>query len=167
MLQRRKLSKNDKPHGTTPMEAALKFLTPKARTVREVERHLDDQQFGEYEIMQVIERLTELGYVNDLAYAEEFVRTRLNTKPVSKTKLRMQLEAHEIPADIIETALSSISAESETERAMLAAEKYLRQLTAFSGDELRERLLRRLISRGFSYDDSNAAVKALLEQQNR
>ena len=36
--------------GNTPMDAALKFLTAKARTVREMEDHLDSLNYGEYEV---------------------------------------------------------------------------------------------------------------------
>lgn len=163
MLQRGKKPEDAKQKGVTPMEAALKYLNPKARTVREVERYLDEQQFGEYEIMQVIDRLLELNYLNDKSYAEEFVRSRLATKPVSKMKLRMQMEAHELPADVITAALSTVSDADEQVHVRKVAEKFYRQLASLPEDELRERLLRRLISRGYSFDDANAAVRNLLE----
>ena len=63
--------------GNTPMDAGLKFLTAKARTVREMEDHLDSLNYGEYEVYQVVERLKELGYLDDAKYAADFVSTRL------------------------------------------------------------------------------------------
>ncbi len=87
------------------MDAALGYLGYRARTVREVERYLDEKQYGEYEIMQVIDRLAELGLVNDTAFAEEFVASRLRTKPVSRRHLRAQLYAHELAREVIDEAL--------------------------------------------------------------
>lgn len=74
------------------MDAALTYLGFRARTVREVERYLDEKQYGEFEIMQVVDRLTELGLLNDAQYAADFVDSRLRTKPVSRRILREQLD---------------------------------------------------------------------------
>ena len=59
------------------MDAAFQFLTTKARTVREMEEHLDSMNYGEYEVYQAVERLKELEYLNDEKYAADFVETRL------------------------------------------------------------------------------------------
>ena len=79
------------------MDAALRYLGYRARTVRELERYLDEQQFGEYEISQVIERLKELGLADDAKFAADFIESRLRTKPVSRRHLQEQLYAHELP----------------------------------------------------------------------
>ena len=108
-----------------PMDAALKFLAPKARTVaRNRNFTLINAQFGEFEIYSVIERLKELGYLDDKAYADEFIRSRLATKPVSRRKLREQLAGHQLDNDIINEALASVSDEAELENAMLIAQKF-------------------------------------------
>ena len=90
--------------GTTPMDAGLKFLTAKARTVREMEHHLESLNYSEYEVYKVDERLKELGYLDDAKYAADFVSTRLAAKPVSRRNLRAQLYTHKLPKDLIEAA---------------------------------------------------------------
>lgn len=50
---------------STPMDAALDYLSDRARTVREVEEKLDSLNYGEYEVNQVISRLIELKYLDD------------------------------------------------------------------------------------------------------
>jgi len=154
-----------KKRGQTPMDAALKYLTHRARTVREVERHLDDCNFGEYEIQQVVERLLELNYLNDESYAEEFVRSRLATKPVSRRKLREQLLSHEVPSDIVEAAIAQVPDNAEQENAAAIAEKFARQLSALDPEEARERIMKRLASRGYSYEDACRAVAAALAEE--
>ena len=46
--------------GRTPMDSALRFLGARARTIREVERHLDACEYGEVEVYETVERLKEL-----------------------------------------------------------------------------------------------------------
>lgn len=152
-------SDNKKVKGATPMDTALKLLSYKPRTIREVERHLDSKNFGEYEIQQVTERLIELGYVNDEAYAEDFIRSRLNSKPVSKNKLKEQLLAHEIDKSIIEQKLGELDSDGELGNALVVAEKFSRQFSELPEDEKRRRIYTRLINRGFSYDDAKKALE--------
>lgn len=148
----------------TPMDTALRFLAVRARTVREVERHLDDHQFGEIEVQQVIDRLLELNYLDDAAYAEEFIRTRLASKPLSRNKLKEQLLQHEIPLVVINKSLAVINDDQEREHALLIAKKYARQLSRYEPEELRERLMQRLAGRGFGYDESRRAIEEATQE---
>ncbi len=141
------------------MDAALRYLGARARTVRETERHLDACEYGEIEVYETIERLKELGLLNDAAYAEDFVRTRLATKPVSRAHLRQQLLSHETDADAIEHALSQIGESAEAQSAAAIAEKYARQYARLPKEEREEMVLRRLLARGYAYDDARAALR--------
>ena len=149
-----------KKNGNSAYDEALDFLTPKARTVREVENRLDECDYSEIEIMQTIERLLGNGLLDDRKYAADFVESRLNTKPVSRQKLREQLEGHFIEDDVIREALAVVSDETELSNARAVAEKFFRQ---FSSLPLTERLRRvglRLGSRGYSFDN----IKLLLAE---
>lgn len=151
---------------TGPMDAALKFLTPKPRTIRETELYLDKCQFGEFEVYSVIERLKEMGYLDDKAYADEFIRSRLATKPISRRKLREQLTGHQLDNDIINEALAYVSDEIELENAMLIAQKLDANMTGYNDDKF-ERIAKRLISRGFDYVVVKQCVSSLCENASR
>lgn len=146
------------------MDEALRFLGARARTAREMEHHLDRCEFGEVEIYETVERLKELNLLNDAAYAEDFVKTRLNTKPVSRAHLRMQLIEHEIEQNALENALLLVDDDQETRSAALIAEKYARQYAKLPQSERDELVLRRLTARGYTYDDARAALSALTEE---
>ncbi len=135
-----------------PMDAALDYLSLKARTVREVELKLDELNYGEYEIYQVVERLKELNYLNDSQYASDFVASRLRVKPVSRKKLREQLYLHFLPKEAIDTALEGIGDEAEHKNALAAAQKLMPQLSKLEKDEAKRRMVNRLAARGYGYD---------------
>ena len=154
-----------KSRGNSAYDEALYFLTPKARTVREVENHLDECDHSEMEIFEAIERLKNAGLLNDEKYAADFIESRLNTKPVSKMKLREQLIGHFIDQEIIDNALNSVSDDAELKNARAVAEKYFRQ---FEGREPSERLRRvglRLTSRGYGYDDVKTVLSELADNE--
>lgn len=150
----------------SPMDAALSFLTSRMRTVREVEEKLDDLQYGEGDILATVERLKELNLLNDAEYAREFVRSRLATKPVSRQKLYLDLRAHKLPEEVIVAALNELPKETEGDNAREVAKKFWRQMSGLEEPVRRERVLRRLMSRGFSTEASLAAIREAAEEED-
>ncbi len=148
----------------SPMDAALSYLSARMRTVREVEDKLDDLQYGEGDILVTVERLKELNLLNDEEYAREFVRSRLASKPVSRQKLYLDLKNHKVPEELIQTVLNELPEETEADNAREVAIKYWRQMSAIEEPIRRERVLRRLMSRGFSTEASLAAIRQAAEE---
>ena len=147
------------------MDAALTYLMARMRTVREVEEKLDDLQYGEGDILTTVNRLKELNLLNDAEYAREFVRTRLAAKPVSRQKLYMDLKVHKVPEELIRETLEELPTETEADNARKVAEKFWRQMSGLEESVRRERVLRRLMSRGFSTEASLAAIRQVAEDE--
>ncbi len=147
------------------MDAALAYLTDRMRTVREVEEKLDDLQYGEGDILSTVARLKELNLLNDETYAREFVRSRLATKPLSRQKLYLDLKTHRVPQELIEAVLNELPPETEADNAREVAGKFWRQMSRLEEEVRRERVLRRLMSRGFSTEASLAAMRAVEEEE--
>lgn len=147
------------------MDAALAYLTDRMRTVREVEDKLDEMQYGEGDILATVERLKELALLDDEEYAREFVRSRLATKPVSRQKLYMDLRAHKVSEELIEAVLGELPAGTEADNALAVARKFWRQMSCLEEHVRRERVLRRLTSRGFGTEVSLAAIRQASEEE--
>lgn len=110
--------------------------------------------------MQTVERLENAGLLDDEKYASDFIETRLNTKPVSKFRLREQLKGHFVPDDIIDDALINVADDTELENACQLVRKFTRQFSdQCSGEELERRIYSRLSSRGFSHETIQQAMK--------
>lgn len=143
--------------GLSPMDCALSYLTARDRTVREMQRHLDQKEYGEADVDAVIERLIELGLLNDRRYAEQFVATRLKTKPLSRAHLYRQLTEHGIDAAIVSETLDALADDGELENALAVARKFYRQFASLEPEKRRQRVLMRLQARGFGYDTCQKA----------
>jgi regulatory protein len=157
--------KQQTPGSLSPMEYALKYLALKDRSVAEMQTYLDGKEFGEADVDATVARLQELGLLNDARYAQRFVETRTASKPISRRHLREQLKGHGIGDADIEAALESVNDEDEAESARTVACKFLRQFRELAPEKRRERVLSRLIARGFSYDDARKAYEAALSEE--
>ena len=130
-----------------------------------MERHLDNCQYGEVEVYETVERLKELNLLNDEQYAEEFVRSRLASKPVSRSHLREQLRQHEVPEIILEKALDSVDESIELDNACQVVRIYMRQAGKLSEEERRQKVIQRVVSRGFSYGTARKALEQYLNKK--
>ena len=158
--------KRIKEHGSSAYDTALRFLAPKARTVREVELKLDEGNYSEGEIMQTVERRADAGLLNDEAYCRDFISSRLATKPVSKFRLREQLRGHFVPDEIIEAELASLPDDTELNNAVEVASKYMRQFNGIEDEtEKLRRVYARLQTRGYSHETIMKALRSAAESE--
>jgi regulatory protein len=73
------------------LEAALRFLELRARSVGEVRRRLTSAGYRPDLIQGAIERLVELGVLDDEAFARSWVESRDRARPRGERALRQEL----------------------------------------------------------------------------
>lgn len=102
----------------------------------------------------VLDRLEELGYLNDERYAEMYVRSCKTSKGYGPIKTRIKMKEKGIPSNIIDTHLNE-SDECWGDIARQARERKFGDLP-HDRDE-KNRQMRFLASRGFSFNQISKA----------
>ncbi|HKP75481.1 MAG TPA: RecX family transcriptional regulator, partial [Longimicrobiaceae bacterium] len=74
-------------------DAALSLLSYRARSAAELKRRLKRKGFDDATSASTVERLDELGVVDDAAFAESFVRDRVRLRPHGVRRLGQELRA--------------------------------------------------------------------------
>jgi regulatory protein len=136
------------------MERALRLLSYKPRSIAEMRSRLLEKDWADEEtVNQVIARLEELGYLNDEQFATSYASTRLNVKPLGRTRLRRDLQRKKLSAETVENALEeAFNVQSEEKLIERAIDKRLRTKGTPQTREESKKLFDYLIRRGFSYD---------------
>ncbi len=135
----------------------LNFLSYRPRTVKEVRDRL-----YQYEIRDVdkqnslIKRLAELGYLDDLKFAQWFIESRNTHRPRSIRYLSQELSSKGVSKDIIRDLTSHITGEDETIKQLLA--KKLGTNRSLSMVE-RQKIYSYLGRLGFAWDKIAQVVK--------
>ena len=144
-------------------DAALSLLSYRARTAAELTRRLKRKGYGEEVAEETVDRLGELGMVDDAAFAESFVRDRVRLRPQGRRRMKGELRAKGVDAETAEAAIAEVMAGEETcevELARAAAARWKPR----SGEEpaaARRRLHGFLARRGFGGD----AVRTVLREK--
>jgi regulatory protein len=148
----------------------LRLLTARSRTRAELSGQLAKRGYPNDVRDRVLNRLAAVGLVDDIDFAEQWVRSRRANAGKSKRALTAELEARGVDNDVITSATAGIDSGAERARAEQLVRVRL-QRENLDGDEMRvaRRLVAMLARRG--YDQTMAydvvSVQLNLELEHR
>jgi regulatory protein len=87
------------------LEAAARFLEPRARSVAEVRRRLSGAGYRPELVDGAIERLLELGMLDDEAFARAWVESRDRARPRGERAIRQELGLKGVDRSTIDLVL--------------------------------------------------------------
>ena len=139
-------------------QRALNFLSYRPRSVQEVRQNLAEKEFAQVTIEDTLERLEQVGLVDDLEFAHYWVEQRQLFRPRSAAMLRYELGQKGIDRDTIAAVLETVDEEN---LAYQAARRRAEQLSTLSPGDFRRKLGSFLARRGFPYSIVRATIDRL------
>ena len=143
-------------HATQLKHKTLDLLTRKPQSRWELERKLAEWGAGEEEVESICTRMEELGFLNDVTYAERVVH-HYAAKGYGVRKLRDELYRRGVPRELWDEALAGAEDPSE------AIDAFLQKKLAGrvpDRDELKK-LSDALARRGYGWEDIRSAIGRL------
>ena len=142
-------------------ESALLLLRYRDRSVSEMSRRLKQKGYADEIVEDVIGKLSEVGLLDDSKFAALFARSKIAEKSWGPAKLRNELYAKGIAADLIDATIASAYEENDQrELASGLLNRRLRGKSGFTREEIKKHtdFLRR---RGFSWDVVSDVIKEI------
>src|SRR3954463_5999942 len=145
----------------------LRLLTATARTRAELEGQLAKRGYPDDVSCRVLDRLVQVGLIDDVDFAEQWVRSRRVNAGKSKRALAAELRTKGVDDDVITAALDGIDADAERERAeQLVRDKLRREKLGDDDDtKVTRRLVGMLARRGYSQTMAFDVVKGELASE--
>jgi regulatory protein len=140
----------------TAFQAAMRLLAYRPRSEHELTSRLRAKSLTRQAIDHALNRLRDLGYVNDDAFARSYADTQQNARPRAGWVLARELRAKGVAPDMASVAVESFEDE---DLAYQAATRRSRQLQDLDKQTYRERLGAILTRRGFSYDVAGKTIE--------
>jgi regulatory protein len=139
-------------------EAALRFLSFRRRTEKEIRDKLRRKGFDDKVIRSTIEKLKSYDLVNDHEFATAWIKERLAYKPRGRRLLRQELWKKGIQKDVIDRAVEELCRD-ENQSALKVLKKAERRYRNLEPKVARRRMMGLLTRRGFSYETIKEALK--------
>jgi regulatory protein len=128
---------------------ALRKLTTRARTRHELDQALQAKNVPPDVKEAVLDRMQEVGLVDDASFAVDWVASRQRRRHLSRRTLRRELEAKGVEHGDIDRALDEVDFDSELGTARDLAQRKLATMTGLARDVQYRRLAGILGRRGF------------------
>ncbi|QNG19118.1 recombination regulator RecX [Rhodococcus triatomae] len=130
-------------------EICLRLLADRARSRGELADRLRRREFAPDVVDRVLDRLTEVGLIDDADFAREWVRSRHTYSGKGKRALAVELRRKGIGPDDAAQALDLIDREDERARAGELVDRKLRSVSLDDREKATRRLVGMLARRGF------------------
>lgn len=140
---------------------AVSYLAGRMRSEQEIRIYLAKKETDQPVIQEVIHKLMDQKYIDDLEFANAYVRTQINTTDKGPDLIRGELKQKGIKTSLADIALSEYSEENQQERAVKLAEKVMERNSRDSYKMIKQKIENLLIRKGYPYSVINRAVNEL------
>lgn len=144
---------------TRARNVLLHQLARSAKSTSQLRKILEQREIPTEIAEKVIERFTEVGLIDDAAYAETIVNSRRNYKGLAKSAIKRELNEKGVSQELVEEAISGITAEDDFESAKQLATRRYRQMAHLERDVRTRRLAGYLQRKGYGSNSVFAAIK--------
>jgi len=132
-------------------DSAAKLLAHKMRTRAELTERLVGRGIDEAAAEEAMDKLASYGYVNDAAFAKEYVRSAVQTGRWGRKAVEYRLKEKGLPQSVIDEALSEYTEEDEKEIAKKQFEAAAGRLKGAEAKIQRRKIYETLARHGFDY----------------
>ena len=137
----------------------LHQLARSAKSTSQLRKILEQREIPTDIAEKVLERFTEVGLIDDASFAETIVNSRRNYKGLAKSAIKRELNEKGVSQELVEEAVSGITAEDDFESAKQLATRRFGQMAHLEKDVRTRRLAGYLQRKGYASSAVFAAIK--------
>jgi len=144
-------------------QIALRLLESQPRTRAELERAMSRRGVPADAATAVLDRFTEVGLIDDEAFAAAWVTSRHSGRGLGRRALSQELRKRGVDDETVRQAVETVSADDERDAAVALVERRRRTMTGLPRDTQIRRLVGMLARKGFSQSLAMTVVLEALE----
>jgi regulatory protein len=157
------VSHNLKPEGNPDFDRALlislRYLQSRDRLQKEVENKLNEKDFSQEIIDQVINYLIQARFVNDERYVELFIESKSRIRGYGPHRLKQDLYRKGAPVELVDKYLSQMEPEDQLSKAIHLLQK------KYTNGAPYEKAARYLYGKGYSSEVIKEAINQFFTSQ--
>ncbi|MFI5534421.1 regulatory protein RecX [Kitasatospora sp. NPDC051853] len=143
----------------------LRLLTGAAKTRKQLAGALAKREIPEEVAEQVLDRLQEVGLIDDAAFAEAWVESRHNARGLGRRVLSQELRQRGVAPELAERALAQVDEDDEEAAAREFVRRRLRTMRGLDDQAKLRRLVGALARRGYAEGLAFRLAKEALEAE--
>ncbi len=137
---------------------SLHYLGFRMRSEYEVKKKLLDAEYGEAVVLEVIQKLHSLGFLNDESFSKALLETQKKTGKKGPRAIQQELKKKGIDKKLQKEVLDTYTEEDQTQIAQALAEKIANQQSSKTPRQVKQKIQDTLLRKGYSYDIISKAI---------
>lgn len=160
------LTDEERAEETRAKNICLRLLADSARPRAGLAQKLTQRGISPAAIERVLDRFTEVGLIDDQAYAQAYVRSKHQERSLSRWALRSELRRKGLDDEVVEIAAEAVDPATEEITATRLIQRRAAAALGAGPEAARRRLLALLDRRGYPAELSIRVVDAVLARQD-
>ena len=150
------------------LNIALRFLSFRSRSEKEVRDSLIKKQASNDTIEQIVEWLKDHKFLDDKEFARRFIEQRIKLRPRGMRVIKMELKQKGISQKIIEEITVKNEGEEDDELAMARriVEKKIMKYKGLEKKDIYQKLGSHLASKGFNWDTIKQSIDSCINNSS-
>ncbi|MCF6139308.1 recombination regulator RecX [Pseudalkalibacillus berkeleyi] len=140
------------------LNMAMNYLSYRMRSMDEIRQYLIKKEFEPHTAESVIERIKELGYLDDMEFSKMFIRSKVMTTKKGPKALKQDLKQKGVDDLTIENALTIYTEEEQVDEATKLVEKKAKQSKKLSEHALKQKIGQVLQQKGYAWSIIEQAI---------
>ena len=142
---------------------ALKLLSYRMRSLAELKQRLQQKDFPDVDVEQLLSDFEKKNYLNDVEFAFAFSRDKVKNKGIGPLALKSELFPFKLNEEMVENTVAKIYNDYSIDSLLEShlKKRKIKKNTNLLGSE-KNRLLQFLYRKGFSWDD----ISRLMQKHN-
>lgn len=130
--------------------SCLKLITIRLRSTYEIRKYLSKKEITKEEEEYIINKLTNIGYLNDKAFIKAFILDKINLTKSGPYKIIKELKEHQIDSELIYQYLNNEEFNNLfNEKLSKLITKSIKANKSYSGNILKQKIYNNLINLGY------------------
>jgi len=154
-VKRKKLSREDLFE--IYLNNILKFIGYRSRSEKEIIDRLRKKKIDEKMISEIMAKLQEWKFIDDIAFAKQWIESRVVNRHKSIRLVRLELLKKGIKKEIIDSLFENLSKESDVISIEAIIRKKIKRLNIQDRNDL-QKLSRYLLGKGFDWETVKEAI---------
>ncbi len=105
------------------LNKAINFLSHRVRSEKEIRDYLRKQEMEAFAIDEILKKLADMDYINDLEFAELYTKTQIKTTLKGPRTIERELVEKGLTREIITQVIEEYSDEAQLENATKTSNK--------------------------------------------
>jgi regulatory protein len=144
-------------------DLCLRALTGSPKTRQQLADLLDQREVPEDAAEAVLDRLTEVGLIDDEAFAQAWVSSRQSGRGLARRALKAELRAKGVDDEVAATAVLAVDDDDERETARRLVERKLPSMLRLDRATATRRLMGMLARKGYGGGLAAGVVREALD----